>query len=322
MSFASRTCLAAAALAVLVVGQQTRAVLIVNDPFLIGSDLSSGQYDTTVRLNSATSVPTVLGMVSTGWTGGAGTSQPHVVAGTLDVSGAGYESGGKVQFDSAPIDGVYRSNARTIVTPYTSAGANGPLYISGIVATDPFAAIPADNGLRGYALMGFTNTIGANTTGTLAGYYLGFRANADDSMSLILRHRNGTASTLADIVLLPVANPSTDYQFILRTDVNVIGGNQETVHWWINPSDVTSETTATNTALAAGTFNDYSLQNSTADISRLTVATYNWDATSYYDEFRMGTTFLDVAGAATPEPASLSLLAIPALLTLRRRTHI
>lgn len=325
MSFVSRAASIAAAVAFVVVAQQSFASLIVNDPILTGSNPAGGEYNTTQRLNAQSPVATVVGMAASGWVSGAGTGQTHPVDGTLDVAGAGYESGGKIQFDGSAVDNAYRSNARGMVTPYTSGSANGPVYLSAIASTDAFPAVPANAGLRGYALMGFTNANGANiTSGTLAGYYLGFRANADDTVSLILRHRNGTNSAsnpLADIVLLPTAAAGTSYQFLLRTDVNVIGGNQETVRWWINPSDVTSEASATTTALATGTFNDFSLQNATSDISRLTIASLNWDANSYFDEFRMGTTFTDVAGAAVPEPASLGLLAVPALLALRRRSR-
>jgi hypothetical protein len=324
----SRSVIVAAVAAVVgLVGiqQQAHATLIVNDPILTGSTPAAGQYNTAQRLNAQNPVPTVQGMAATGWVSGTGTGQPHPVDGTLDAPGAGYESGGKIVFDGSPVDNIYRSTARSIATPYTSAGTNGPVYLSGIANTAAFPDNPNNVGLRGYALMGFTNALGANaTSGALAGYFLGFRATANDTVDLVLRHRNGTNSAtdpLADIVLLPNATPGTSYQFLIKTDVNVIGGNQETVHWWVNPADVSSEATATSTALASGTFNDYSLQNATQDISRLTVATSNWDANAYFDEFRLGTTFTDVAGAPVPEPASLGLLAAPALLALRRRSR-
>jgi hypothetical protein len=245
-------------------------------------------------------------MAATGWVSGSGTGQPHPVDGTLDVPGAGYESGGKIVFDGSPVDNIYRSTARSITTPYTSAGANGPVYLSGIANTAAFPDNPNNVGLRGYALMGFTNALGANaTSGALAGYFLGFRATANDTVDLILRHRNGTNSAtdpLADIVLLPNATPGTSYQFLIKTDVNVIGGNQETVHWWINPADVTSEAAATSTALASGSFQDFSMQNATQDVARVAVGTLNWDAPAYMDEFRLGTTFADVAGPAVAPP--------------------
>jgi hypothetical protein len=319
----SRLTRLAAAVLTGVVAAQAHAVLIVNEQFLTGSNPAAGEYNTTLRLNNQSPVPTVQGLAASGWVSGAGTGQTHVVEGTLNVGGVGYEAGGKVQFDGSTVDALYRSNARAITTPYATASANGPVFVSGLVATDAFPDTPANVGQRGYALMGLTNAQAANaTTNALLGYYFGFRANANDSLDLILRHRNGTNTTVnpfEDVVLVPGASAGTAYHVLIRADVNTVGGNQEPVRWWVNPADVTDEATATASALATGTFTDFSIGNPASDISRLTVATFRWDANSYYDEFRLGTTFADVAGPFVPEPASLGLLAAAGTLLARRR---
>lgn len=293
------------------------AALIAADGYKIGPDPTAGEYAAgNVAVQPAN--VTTPGFNIGGYTSGTTTSQFSFVTGGLDAAGVSYESGDKMQYASASRDGVSRRRARNMPLP----AASPTYYISHLVNR---GGIPTIGG--GYALTGFGNVISPDlaTTNSLGGVFVGFAGSTtpDNFGNLVIRSRNTESTTAAqDTVLIDGAVTSTantTYHVVIRLDVNVSGG-QDQVTYWLNPADVTSETTMSATAAKTGTYSSFALQGP-ADFVRLNVAATNWDGNVYFDEPRLGTDLVSVVGAPIPEPAGLAAIgAAGAALLWRRRT--
>ncbi len=166
----------------------------------------------------------------------------------------------------------------------------------------------AEPGSREHALVGFTNFVSqaafenANADNAF-GLLVGFRGEdvgaATDTVDLIVRARDVSTGDLVDTVLIADAGnePFGDtYHVMLKLDINVDGGVADDVTYWVNPTNLTSETTATDSAAATGIFQSAAMDLNDR-IDRLTVLTNFWtDRGFFWDETRFGYDFSSVAG--------------------------
>lgn len=290
------------------------AQVIARDSYLIGTTPASGQYTaaTALRLQPA-------GLVNTGfangpYSGGTGTSQFSATTSGLSYSplGATSAGSGKVSYAAAPLDNTLRSNARNL-SPAVSSQST--YWMSVLVNRGAITS----TGLN-YAMTGFGNAVAPTTVGaatTTTGLYVGF---SGDSGNLAMRYRN-TSGVLAESVLL-ATSANTTYAIVARIAVNT-SGITDNVTWWVNPTDFTSTTTLTSTALATNSFSGNLLSAGT-DFVRLNYLSYNWNSSAFFDEVTLGTTLASLGGAsftAAPEPGTLvlGLMGIGAMWMRRRR---
>ena len=86
------------------------------------------------------------------------------------------------------------------------------------------------------------------------------------------------------------------YHVMLKVDINIEGGSTDRVTYWVDPSDVTSEATATSSALATGTIDTLAF-NANDDIDRLRIAINDWENRSFFfDEVRLAYDFESLRG--------------------------
>ena len=174
------------------------------------------------------------------------------------------------------------------------------------------AASARENAMVGFTNSGWTEagfTNGVPDQGTPFGLMLGFHGEqadsnpaAADQVDLVLRARGGDigSPTLSDTVLLAgTSEASLDnitYHVMLKVDINIEGGSTDRVTYWVDPSDVTSEATATSSALATGTIDTLAF-NANDDIDRLRIAINDWENRSFFfDEVRLAYDFESLRG--------------------------
>jgi hypothetical protein len=294
---------------------------LVADSFVSGT----GKY-TTGNLNNQN--PGAPGF-TTGWTLGTGTTKFHVdpVADGLTASAVTYPSGGSVGLTGATAD-MNQTIGRGVSVP-----ASTVYYMSGIYESGSVGGITPG----AYAFMGWGNAVvpNASSSGSLMqGVYVGFTQSAattsggslDDAASLVIRTRQnigGTEenvdTTLVDGSVFPTA--FNEYFVVTKLQLNT-SGNNDTLTYWVNPTNITSETSMNNTALLFGSVTvDTAVSN--ASFSQLTFAESQFNAMFSFDEPRIATTLADLSAATpTPEPASLSLLAVSVFPMLLRRRPV
>lgn len=301
----------AAALTLGVAAPASRAALIAADAFLIGGDPAVGQYtETPLATTAGGQNPVVAGFTGAWAKGNTTTSQlaPRDVPQSGPINSGYPTSGGSVLITDA--NEAIRLAQRTLAA-YTPAST---YYLSGIVRRGA-----ADTGFNGLAYMGFGSAFPdasvASATANNYGVYWGFAGNAaTETVDLVIRHRSA-ANTMTNQVVLAGATAGVDYTVLARLDYNVSGG-QDRITYWINPTDLTSESAATASAQATGTLASFGL-NVTSDLTRLTFAANSYmGGLARFDEARLATDLASIV----PEPTGLALAAIvPAALLRRRR---
>ncbi|TWT93426.1 hypothetical protein Pla108_39200 [Botrimarina colliarenosi] len=222
------------------------------------------------------------------------------------------DSTGKVSLAPIAAGGfgvTFRAGERGL-DPYTPSDT---YYMSALL--NPGGAFGA--GARGEAMVGFTNgswtADGFNNVNTSAGnpfgLMFGFHGEqsasnpaATDQVDLVVRARQGDVNDpiLVDNVLLSGTSESpldsTTYLLMLRVDVNVDGGAFDKVTYWVDPANVATEQSATNSAVATGSFDTLAF-NTTADITRLRTVFNQWETRSFFfDEVRLAGDFESLRG--------------------------
>lgn len=311
------------------------AQLIASDSYKLGTTPANGEY-ATASLNSTSN----NGLVTTGFaTGrydqGTGSANFTAVANGLSYAATGVnfaDDSGKVRWVNTALDNTNRSVARNL----TNTAAATTLWIGYMVRFDSLTAIGAD----GFALTGFGNSVFpllGTATGNMTGVYVGFAANANGtSANLVMRYRDavGTATNNSDVILVNGATgqtAGTTFMVAMKVEVNVGGGSNDRVTYFVNPGDFTSESQLAATSLVTGSVNTVAFQNgsignSATDLVRLNYASRNWNGDVFFDEPRLGrdlaSTFNVQAGggAATPEPGTFALFGVGIIgLALRAR---
>ncbi len=252
------------------------------------------------------------------WGGGSTSGNTHPDFGTLDNPAVGYETGGKGKFTPSVAFSDFERRFEHTLAPF-AAPANDVFYMSHLVNTGSEVAMGAT---EGYALVGFGSFADRGrlegNQDFLFGGFVGFAADGNGAVDLVIRSRTGANApgAVANTVLQDASAGDT----VDNTTFNVVmkltytGGDK--IDWWVNPADLTSDAAMTGSALASGTINGFQL-GSAADMNRLTVNTYGYDRSFFWDESRLA---YDLA-SLVPEPASgiLGSLGLMALLTARRR---
>jgi len=300
---------AAAALALTASGAS--AQLIASDSYVTvpsGANVANGEYNDTQGLNNAAGAGRKnLGFVDGAYAGSAQYSS--TTNGLVNAAiGAASNTSGKVNFGAAPLDNIVRQSNRGLAPVANS----NTYWITHLVNR---GNIPQAGG-TGYMLTGFSNntvpTLGP-TSAFLAGLFVGFAQDgvANNFGNLVIRARTTAAQTAEDVVLLnglTTNTGNTSFLVLMKVDVNVNGGSVDRVNWWVNPTDLSAESTLAPSAAASGAFDSFALQGG-SDFARLNYSAQNWNGNVFLDEPRLGTTLQSVSGAAAiPEPGTMGLL--------------
>jgi hypothetical protein len=293
------------------------ATLIISDSFPTG-DYVAGE---SLYNNGSSQGPTELGFSGT-WNHGTQTNNFVSTATENDNAALGSTPAGDVQWagasNSSAQDRIAARNINTITTPSV-------YYTSTLLEEDGADAAPTAGDFVGMGYANATNPVLGTTTATQTGFYVGFaEESATDPGSLVIRTRTTTAIADADTILVNGTNTATPvasqlFLVVTETDVNY-SGSLDQIRWWVNPTDLTSDTTMSNTATYTGQFNSYADQGNSSDLTRLNLASPVAFAPEVeFDETRLATTSADLYIAPVPEPASLGLIGIAAGSMLRRR---
>lgn len=241
---------------------------------------------------------------NTPWTSGSANLQPDTIS--LQNPGTTYDdaSDGKGTFLAVGSGFPAFRRAFHPLDSYTPADT---YYMSFFVNPGGSFAAP---GSREHALIGFTNFFSEdafeNTSAdSVFGLQVGFRGEdagaAADTVDLIVRARDLDTGDMADTVLLADAGNEPfgeTYHVLLKLDINVGGGTADDVTYWVNPADITSESSATSSAAVTGTFQSAAMDQNDR-IDRLNVLTNNWTNRGFFfDEARLGADFSSVVGEA------------------------
>ncbi|MGL4514998.1 MAG: hypothetical protein ACRCT8_18085 [Lacipirellulaceae bacterium] len=187
-------------------------------------------------------------------------------------------------------------------------------YMSALV--NPGGAY-TNSGRRQHGLVGFVGpgwdeaglTTGTSAEGTPYGLMFGFHgeqatSNPADAgqLDLVVRARGGdvNAPTMIDTVLVKGTTEATldniTYLVMLKLEVNQSGATDR-VTYWVSPSDLTSEATATTSALATGSFDTLAMDNNTR-INRTQIAFSSYEGKNlFFDELRFAYDFESLRGA-------------------------
>ena len=259
----------------------------------------------------------------TAWVSGSGNLQWDAGAPdnlTLTSDAVTYEdaSTGKGRFLSvsspAPVTDFRR--AFRVMDDYTPTDT---YYMSALL--NPGSAFGDPGSKREHALIGFTSSGWSEagvTNGTLDegipyGLTFGFHGEdadsnpaAADQVDLVIRARQsgggGTDFPLQDTVLLSGTSedPLDNLTFLLMLKLEVNSGEngEDRVTYWVNPTNVTSEATATASAAATGDFDTFAMDQNDR-IDRLTVFASSYETRSmFFDELRFASSFEALRGDA------------------------
>lgn len=344
---------------------QANAQLIASDSYQIGAggtqtdintQAANGQYQNNGAYyaqsgnDTTTGRPAVnaFGFAQAGVTNAAGTTVSNgsslggVASSNFTTTSTGLQNAaigaatgtsGKVNWlGVGSFDGTIRSAAHNLAVLPTAAANSSTLFFSYLVQRGTFTA----NANVDFVGVGYGNAVNLGNPGlgaatTLSGLFTGFSGTNGD---LTVRYRN-TAGNLAETTLLasssgPLGTISgTTYLVVLRADLNT-SGTGDTITYYLNPTDFTSNASLLNTASASGSF-AANIAATPSDIQRLTFFTRNYTQTAFFDEARFGYLGAGVTspGAAlgvsavvtAPEPGSVAfaLLGGVAFVGARRR---
>jgi hypothetical protein len=303
---------------------------LASDSYAIGSNPGLGQYDATAPNNALSNQPGLVtpGFVNGGYGSGFGTSNFEAsTSGLINAADGADASTGSVAWIGAPLDSVKRSVARNLTG--FNEGTTGTYWISELMSNTGNQTTTS-----GWVLSGFGNTTFPSlgtTTGNLFGLYFGFAndSGAANEADLVMRFRSSAGgATSTDQILVNGANNATaGNTYLVVAEVNVNSSNPlDHVNYWVNPTDLSSQTALTNTALASGSLDTLAFQGQTTnpvgnDFTRLNYAALNWDGDATFDEARLGTTLASIAPSSLPEPSSMILLGAGSLAALAVRSR-
>ena len=290
------------------------AQLIAADSYRIGTAPAAGEYANSTSLASQATV-TVAGFTNS--LAGTGTAQFQSTSLGLNNAAIGATSAtsGKVNYLAPAVDAAAtnRSTARSLTTPVPTATT---YYFSHLVNRGAVTSTPIGNGRnRDFVGVGFSNTV-TPTIGTtgLTGIYVGF---SGDTGSLVLRYRDTASTNVAETSLIAAVGNNIDnttYLVVAQVDVNTNGAN-DTVTYYVNPTDFTSNATLASTSLITGSF-QANILSASSDIQRLTYFSRDFNSGAFFDEARLGAGGTGISPAAAlglniataPEPGSLLLV--------------
>lgn len=304
---------------VLALASSAMAAPLIADSYIVGTDPAAGQYQDGIALKNQPATLVNTGFAAGNYAAGSGTSNFGVVAAGLDARVSTIETGGAVKWTSASNDNTTRSNARSF-SPILNTTTNPVFYTSVIVqrGDKATAALPTS-----FVGIGFGNTVVPSlaTTGSLTGFYVGFApttaGTGDNFGSLVIRSRNTTAvGVTADTVLIDGLTTPTGGQAYFVVVKSIANSPGDSLEYWVNPEDPTSDASMTATSLAHGSVSGFMYQGGVNDLLRLTYSATNWDGSAFFDEPRVGLAISDVF---VPEPGGMAGLALAGVAVLHRR---
>ncbi|MEM8737924.1 MAG: PEP-CTERM sorting domain-containing protein [Planctomycetota bacterium] len=312
---------AAVAAAVFVAGG-ARGELIAADSFLIGdpADASAGEYEADLLRRGnpdAGQNPTIDGFTDP-WTGNRTTGNGAVaqwtaVDGSVD-GGLSYIGGGRARFSG--VDNTHRRVQRDLDT-YTPVDT----YYMSFLGTAALGDIDGD----GFVGIGFTNDVSdaeleIGGSDGMRGLVVGFRANANGTTDLVLRHRDRLADgvsfgakdelLVADVDAAGSAGVGV-YQVVVKAEIGAAPfdpDGDDVLSVWINRGEPPVE------PVSALQFQGFSF-SSNNDLTQLTLTGIDYSRPASFDEPRLGTEWTDVV----PEPSSLFLIVGGVALAAARR---
>lgn len=173
------------------------------------------------------------------------------------------------------------------------------------------------SGVKQHAMVGFTNSgwdsLGVNNdpgaTLNPFGLMVGFHGEdadsnpaAADQVDLVIRARQNDISNpiLTDTVLVSGTSEADisniTFHVLMKLEINVDGGSTDRVRFWVDPSNLSSEATATSSAAVTGTIDTLAM-NAETDIDRLRVVLSSWENRRFFfDEVRLAYDFESLRG--------------------------
>jgi hypothetical protein len=306
-----------------------RAVLIAGDSYLIGSSPSAGQYTAATALATQYATVIIPGFTTGG--GGTGTaqfqSQTNGLVSTADQATA--SGSGKVGYLNPAATTLTRSTAHNLATVPNSS----VYYESYLVNEGTWNAASAGAAARSI-LVGFGNATtptAAGTTAAATGLFVGFAQDGSagqytDGGNLVIRYDSNASNTIADVDVLDGSTATVqNVTNLVVAEIDVPASGLDTVNWWLNPSDGTSDATLTSTAATSGTFQGAIVNdaNPGSSFTRLNYISQGWGDSSgagaYFDEPRLSSDLAGLGLTVVPEPASLGMVCAGAAGFLIRR---
>lgn len=243
------------------------------------------------------------------WGNGSTSGNTHPDTGTLENSTISYESGGKGKFTASTAFSDFERRFEHNLAPY-AAPVDSVFYMSHLVNTGGEAS---GGDTEGYAMVGFGSFADkARLEGTqdfLFGGFVGFAPDGNGDVDLVIRSRTGISApgSVTDAILQDASAGDTvdNTTFHVVMKLTYTGGDM--IEWWVNPTDLSSDAAMTSNSLASGVIPGFQL-GSAADMNRLTVNTFGYDRSFFFDESRLGYDLASVVGI--PEPATVALLGL------------
>ena len=233
------------------------------------------------------------------WTSGSANLQSDI-GGSLTNGNVTYDdaSDGKARYLASSFDFYRAANRR--MDDYTPADT---YYMSVLFNT---GGNYSNNTGADYGVVGFTNFYdsGAFRNGASAftpfGVMMGVSgtANTDPNVgvkNLIIRARDNVTGDMADTTLLADAAFNTTYLIVAKLDIDVGGGATDVVDYWVNPTDLSSESSMTSSALTTGSIDTFAMDQNDR-IDRFHVISDTWSSSFFWDEPRFGYDLSSVAG--------------------------
>ncbi len=240
------------------------------------------------------------------WGGGSASGNTHPDTLTLDNPAITYETGGKGKFTPSVDFSDFERRFEHTLAPYV-APANDVFYMSHLVNTGPEVA---NGDTEGFAYVGFGSFANQGrlqgTEDFLFGAFVGFEPDGNGDVDLTIRSRtavNGSTATVLQDASAGDTVDNTTFHVVMK--LTYTGG--DVIDWWVNPTDFSSDAGMTSSALASGSIPGFQL-GSAADMNRLTVNTFGYDRSFFFDESRLAYDLASVVGI--PEPASALLVSM------------